>query len=158
MVGPEDVYLKLVREGDTFYAYASLNQIVWRSLGSHTFANLLGADMYVGLAVTSHQAGTLATAVFDGINLNAKGIAGCQAVQQEPPEEAPQRIRRNVEPRKRAPENGLADERGPDGLEPGVLRKLFRPVSGPIPRAKSPPNPQPHIFTEIFRRRLFAEL
>lgn len=62
-------WLKLVRSGDTFTAYQSPDGVNWVSLGSQTVS--LGAAVYVGLAVTSHVAGTLATAVFDNISLAA---------------------------------------------------------------------------------------
>ncbi len=76
LVGPNDVYLKLVREGSTFRGYASLDGEVWISLGSHTFASILeGDELYVGLAVTAHDQNALATAKFDQVNLEDPGIS-----------------------------------------------------------------------------------
>ncbi len=76
MVGPEDVWLKLLRRGDTFYGYVSTQPPFWFDLGSWTFANVPpGEGVYVGLAVTSHEAGVLATAVFDAVDLEDPGIS-----------------------------------------------------------------------------------
>ncbi|HAK97220.1 MAG TPA: hypothetical protein DCM87_20080 [Planctomycetes bacterium] len=70
-MGPNDVWLKLVREGDTFNTYIGVAKGVWVATpGSHTNFSLADAPMYVGLAITSHTSGALATAVIDNVNLN----------------------------------------------------------------------------------------
>jgi len=74
-VGPNDVWIMLVRDGPAFSAYVSEHPPIWRKIDEYTFTNLMDEDMYVGLAVTSHQSGTLATAVFDNINLQDPGMA-----------------------------------------------------------------------------------
>jgi len=58
-------WLKLVRSGTTISGYESADGIEWTLVGSDTF-NMPGA-VYVGLAVTSHVKGTLATAAFDSV-------------------------------------------------------------------------------------------
>ena len=71
-IGPElspyPVYLRLVRSGDTFTAYGSLTNGNWQLLGSRTVT--MGQNIYVGLAVTSHDDGILATGVFEDVSLN----------------------------------------------------------------------------------------
>lgn len=76
MVGPNDVWLKLVRQGDTFSGYAALERPLWVSLNDHFFANLFAGDeLYVGIAVTSHEPGVLARAVVDEIDIEDPGIS-----------------------------------------------------------------------------------
>lgn len=60
-------WLRLSRSGDVFAAATSLDGNAWTSLGAVTMT--MGASIYVGLPVTSHVAGTLATGVFDNIAL-----------------------------------------------------------------------------------------
>ena len=66
------VYLKLVREGDTFTAYMSDDGKTWKeaevAAGTPSTAIVeLNDPILVGMAVTSHVAGTLTTAEFDNI-------------------------------------------------------------------------------------------
>jgi len=66
------VYLKLVREGDIFTAYMSDDGKIWKeaevAAGTPSTAEVkLEEPILVGMAVTSHVAGTLTTAVFDHI-------------------------------------------------------------------------------------------
>ncbi|MFX0558086.1 PKD domain-containing protein, partial [Maribacter sp. CXY002] len=61
-------YLRLVRQGDTFSAYGSLTNGNWELLGSRVVA--MPTTVYVGLAVTSHNDGVVATATFDDVVVN----------------------------------------------------------------------------------------
>jgi hypothetical protein len=61
-------WLRLSRAGNTFQAYQSSDGVTWTLIGSTTVA--MSASLYAGLAVTSHNAGTLCSAVFDGFNLS----------------------------------------------------------------------------------------
>lgn len=66
------VYLKLVREGDTFTAYMSDDGKTWKeaevAAGTPSTADvILQNPILVGMAVTSHVQGTLTTAEFDNI-------------------------------------------------------------------------------------------
>jgi hypothetical protein len=66
------VYLKLVRQGDTFIAYMSEDGKAWKeaevAAGTPSRAEVKLKDpILVGMAVTSHVAGKLTTAVFDNI-------------------------------------------------------------------------------------------
>ncbi|HUR57743.1 MAG TPA: S8 family serine peptidase, partial [Opitutaceae bacterium] len=60
-------WLRLVRSGSTFTGYESTDGIAWVLTGSATIA--LPATVYVGLAVTSHNDGTLCTATFDRVTI-----------------------------------------------------------------------------------------
>lgn len=62
-------WLKLVRSGDTFTGYESAEGTTWSQVGAVTLQ--LPATVSVGLAVTSHNNATLATAGFDNVALSA---------------------------------------------------------------------------------------
>ncbi|MGH9409224.1 MAG: hypothetical protein ACRD1V_07195 [Vicinamibacterales bacterium] len=55
-------FVKLTRSGTTITAYASTNGSGWSTVGSDTIS--MASTIYVGLAVSSHVAGALATATF----------------------------------------------------------------------------------------------
>ena len=61
------VWVRLVRTGNVFVAfYRHQHEQGWRRVvGTDTI--VMPATIYVGMAVTSHQAGTLATATFDTV-------------------------------------------------------------------------------------------
>ncbi len=58
-------WVAVVRTGNTFTGYISPNGSTWTTVGSKTI--VMGANVYIGLAVTSHNDGTLCTAVFDNV-------------------------------------------------------------------------------------------
>jgi regulation of enolase protein 1 (concanavalin A-like superfamily) len=60
-------WVKLQRTGNTFNAYSSPDGSAWTLVGSDTIP--MAATVYVGLAVTSHVSGTLATATFDNVTV-----------------------------------------------------------------------------------------
>jgi hypothetical protein len=60
-------WVRLVRSGSTFTAYASPDGSTWTEVGSDTIS--MGSTIDVGLAVTSHLDGTLATATFDHVTV-----------------------------------------------------------------------------------------
>ena len=61
------VWLRLVRTGNVFVAfYRHQHEQGWRRVVG-TDRIVMPATIYVGMAVTSHQAGTLATATFDSV-------------------------------------------------------------------------------------------
>jgi hypothetical protein len=72
--GVAPYYVKLTRTGDTFTAFKSLNGTTWTAVGSDTIP--MAATIYVGLAVSSHGAGSLATAAFDGTAVTASPAPG----------------------------------------------------------------------------------
>lgn len=63
--GAAPEWVRLVRVGDTFTAYRSHDGANWEELGSATVA--MGRDVFIGLAVTSHNNGVLNTATFDSV-------------------------------------------------------------------------------------------
>ena len=63
-------WVRLVRAGNTFSAYASPDGTNWTSLGQTTIS--MASQVYVGLAVTSHNNTTLGTAVFDNLTVSGQ--------------------------------------------------------------------------------------
>ena len=62
-------WIKLVRSGNAISGYESPDGASWTLVGSDTFT--MGSSVVVGLALSSHVAGTLATATFDNVNVSA---------------------------------------------------------------------------------------
>ncbi len=62
-------WVKLTRTGSTVTAFESADGLTWSRVGADTF--VMGPTVDVGLAVSSHVNGTLATAVFDQIAITA---------------------------------------------------------------------------------------
>jgi hypothetical protein len=60
-------WVKLVSTGATISGYESADGVSWTLVASDTFA--LNASVFVGLGVSSHVAGTNATAVFDNVTV-----------------------------------------------------------------------------------------
>jgi len=60
-------FVKLERLGNTFNAYSSPDGTSWTLVGSDTIP--MAANVYVGLAVTSHNTAAAATATFDGVSI-----------------------------------------------------------------------------------------
>ncbi|MBS3734908.1 MAG: hypothetical protein KGY99_08270, partial [Phycisphaerae bacterium] len=60
-------YVKLVRSGDSFTGYYSIDGSSWTTIATHTTD--LGDTARVGLCVTSHNDATLATATFDTVSV-----------------------------------------------------------------------------------------
>ena len=69
--GTAPYFVKLTRAGSTFTAYKSLDGQSWALVGSDTIA--MGATIYVGLAVTSHQSAILARATFASTVVTSSG-------------------------------------------------------------------------------------
>ena len=61
-------WVKLTRSGSTFTAAASADGVTWAQVGTPRTINMT-ASVYVGLAVSSGQNSTLATATFDNVSL-----------------------------------------------------------------------------------------
>ena len=67
--GPTAPYwVKLVRIGNTFTTYSSPDGVNWTAQGTDTFT--MAATAYVGLAVSSQNNSSLATATFDNVTVN----------------------------------------------------------------------------------------
>ncbi len=65
--GAAPEWLRLTRRGDSFTGYASEDGAAWRTLGTVTVS--MGLDVSAGLALTSHDNTTLASATFDNWQL-----------------------------------------------------------------------------------------
>jgi regulation of enolase protein 1 (concanavalin A-like superfamily) len=69
------VWLRLTRTGSTITAsYRKLATDPWSTIGSQTMS-ALSATVIVGLPVSSHVDGTLATATFDNVTISKSGTA-----------------------------------------------------------------------------------
>ena len=66
-------WVRLERRGQTVRASASRDGSSWTLVGESSIA--LGTTAYVGLAVSSHRAGVLATAVFDSVKVTTNAVA-----------------------------------------------------------------------------------
>lgn len=60
-------WVRLVRAGNTVTGYRSKDGVAWTKQGSATVA--LGADVFVGLAVTAKDNAKLSTSTFDGVRV-----------------------------------------------------------------------------------------
>jgi M6 family metalloprotease-like protein len=65
-------WVRLTRAGPTIAASVSADGVDWIEVGSDQFPGL-PADVLAGLAVTSHDEGTLATATFDHLQIQVSG-------------------------------------------------------------------------------------
>jgi hypothetical protein len=65
-------WVRLRRIGGVFTAYVSADGQAWRQQGSSVTITM-NATVYVGLAVTSHRDGSLATAVFSNVSFGPVG-------------------------------------------------------------------------------------
>jgi phosphatidylserine/phosphatidylglycerophosphate/cardiolipin synthase-like enzyme len=63
--GTAPTWVRLVRTGDLLTGYRSSDGIAWVEVGREVIP--MGSGVLIGLAVTSHRDGTLATAVFDSV-------------------------------------------------------------------------------------------
>jgi len=72
VVPPPPASIKLVRQDDTFTGYVLLDG-QWQQQGVSTTV-AMGDEVYVGLAMTSHQAGVLATAVIDNVSITTPSL------------------------------------------------------------------------------------
>lgn len=66
------VWLKLVRSGNTFTSYYSTNGSSWVYHGSATV--VMDAQVFVGLAVTSHDVNQLCSAWFEKVSVNGNTV------------------------------------------------------------------------------------
>ena len=60
-------WVRLQRVGNSVTASRSPDNVTWTTVGTDTIA--LGATVYVGIPVSSHRDGTLATAVVDNVTV-----------------------------------------------------------------------------------------
>jgi endoglucanase Acf2/regulation of enolase protein 1 (concanavalin A-like superfamily) len=67
------VWVRLARNNNTITASISTNGATWTQVGADTVS--MGAQVLVGLAVTSHAAGALNTSTFDNVQVSGGGGA-----------------------------------------------------------------------------------
>ena len=65
IAGVAPYWVRLVRAGNSFSAYISSNGSSWTLIGSETIS--MGSTVHVGLALTSHRDGTVATGNFTNV-------------------------------------------------------------------------------------------
>jgi hypothetical protein len=65
--GTAPAYVKVTRSGTTFTAYTSADGVTWNLIPGSTFTMSLGPTVLEGLAVTSHNSGTLGTVTMDSV-------------------------------------------------------------------------------------------
>lgn len=67
--GTVPVWVRLVRSGNTFTSYRSSDGSSWTQIGSATIS--MASQVYVGLAVTSHNNSVTSTAVFENVTVGS---------------------------------------------------------------------------------------
>ncbi len=72
--GSAPLWLRLVRQGNTFTAYRSADGQSWTTVTTRTIS--MAAPVFVGLAVTSRDADDTATATFTNVAVNASSGTG----------------------------------------------------------------------------------
>jgi len=60
-------WVRLVRSGSVFTGFVSVDGVSWAQVGSTSIT--MASEVSIGLAVTSHNDGTLNTAVFDSVSI-----------------------------------------------------------------------------------------
>jgi peptidoglycan/xylan/chitin deacetylase (PgdA/CDA1 family)/regulation of enolase protein 1 (concanavalin A-like superfamily) len=70
-------WVKLVRSGSKFTGFVSANGTEWQQVGSGSIS--MANSVYVGLAVSSHDAATLCLATFDGVTVSPASAASSTA-------------------------------------------------------------------------------
>jgi hypothetical protein len=69
VAGTAPTYLEVVRSGNTFTTYSSVDGTVWTPMAGSSVSFTLPATLLAGLAVNSHSAAKLDTATFDSVSL-----------------------------------------------------------------------------------------
>jgi endonuclease/exonuclease/phosphatase family metal-dependent hydrolase len=85
-VGTAPYYVRLVRSGSVFTASKSLDGVTWTVVGSETMN--MASTIYVGVVISSHVTGVLATAQF-GQTAVTSGAATAPATVTQPPPPPP---------------------------------------------------------------------
>ncbi len=66
-MGAAPYWVRLVRSGNTFSAFVSIDGSIWAAVGAETIP--MASAIYVGLPVTSHTNGTLARTTIDNVSV-----------------------------------------------------------------------------------------
>ena len=67
--GAPPAWVRVTRSGSTISAYRSADGVTWTLVGSDSIQ--MGATVFAGLAVASHDATQRATATFDNVSVTA---------------------------------------------------------------------------------------
>ena len=68
-LGTVPAWLKITRSGNTYTAYTSTNGTTWKLIPGSAITINLGTSMLAGLAMTSHNSGTLGTVTMSGVKV-----------------------------------------------------------------------------------------
>jgi len=71
-------WIRLIRAGNVFTGYTSLDGSTWKTIGHYTIP--MSVQVYVGLAVTSHNNAALSTAVLDNVTGPGTSPSVCNPV------------------------------------------------------------------------------
>jgi hypothetical protein len=63
-------YLAVSRSGSTYSAYTSSDGVTWTLVAGSSITLNMSGPVLAGLAVTSHNGGTLSTATFDTVSVS----------------------------------------------------------------------------------------
>lgn len=77
-------WVRIRRAGNTFTAYISTDGRSWRQQGG-SISISMGANVYAGIALTSHRDGVLATAAFSSVSLGGSGTTPSPSPTNSPP-------------------------------------------------------------------------
>jgi endonuclease/exonuclease/phosphatase family metal-dependent hydrolase len=71
--GTAPTWVKIVRAGTSFKAYKSADGVKWTLVGSDSIT--MASTVYVGVAVSSHVDGVVATATFDNVEVTPASVS-----------------------------------------------------------------------------------
>jgi hypothetical protein len=127
----EAAWLRVVRSGSEFHAYRSTDGRTWVTLGRDTIP--MGASVYVGVAVTSHNAGGTTFVVVDNVRVAVPEAAPTpDPVPGPDPVPAPGPVSTDPVPTPPPPDTGPTPDRVP---QPAPDPAPVPPSSGLPPRA-----------------------
>lgn len=67
--GKAPVWLKVTRKANSLSGYISRDGTTWTQIGASQTISSMGADVFIGVCVTSHKDGTYSEAVFDNVKV-----------------------------------------------------------------------------------------
>lgn len=103
-------WLRLVRSGSTFTAYTSPDNVTWTQFGSSQTLTMTG-NVYVGIAVTSHNTAQLSAATFANVSVTSTSIPAVPTLTATPASST----QINLSWTNVASENGYEIDRSSDG-------------------------------------------
>ncbi|MBV9713167.1 MAG: hypothetical protein JO011_19870 [Ktedonobacteraceae bacterium] len=70
ITGTVPAYLMVARSGNTYTAYTSSDGVIWTPVAGSSATITMSGSALAGLAVTSHNTGSLSTAIYDTVNIS----------------------------------------------------------------------------------------